>query len=301
MVKSPLAGIDVNLLVTVDALLRTQSVSGAARAIGLSESATSHALARAREMFGDPLLLRVGRRMTMTERAKEIATPLRDAVDLLAKATASPHAFNPADEVRSVRMAASDFGHAAIGPILYRALEREAPRVDLIVLPTAPGSLAELAAGHVDLVLSQASEVRGLRSRALFEEPFVCVARKGHPILREKPSAARYASFPHVLLSPGGRLPGAVDRALAKRRLKRRVAYVSPTLLAAAKVVATTDLLLTCGVRSAELIAPSFGVVAFAPPIPLPPFVQGMFWHERHEHDRFLLWLRQKIIDLTAR
>ncbi len=299
--KSPLAGVDANLLVVVDALLRAESVAAAARAIGLSESATSHALARARDLFGDPLLVRTGRRMTMTDRARRLARPLREAVDLLASATAPAAAFDPALEQRSVRIAATDFGHSIVGPALYATLAREAPLVDIVVLPFAPSSLADLATGALDLAISKVGRMRGLRWRLLVEEPFVCLVRRGHPVLRGKLTAARFAALGHVLVSPGGRVQGAVDKALRKRGLRRRVAYVSPTLLAAAQIVAATDLVLTCSERSADLVGPWLGVAKLAPPIRLAPFPQGMVWHERHEHDRFLVWLRDRVAGVVAR
>lgn len=297
--KSPLAGVDANLLVSLDALLTAGSVGAAARSMGLSESAMSHALARARDLLGDPLLVRSGRRMTLTPRAKQIAPALREGTSWLATAAARPEALDPSREERSVRIAATDFGHTIVGPALHRALAREAPLVDLEFLPFAPESLEQLARGEIDLAISKLVTGRGLAVRLLVEEPFICVVRRGHPILKGKITAARFAALQHALVSPGGRVRGAVDHALKKRGLSRRVAYVSPTFLPAAQLVAGSDLVLTCSLRSARAVADSLGLHLFEPPVALRPFPQGMIWHKRQDADRFLAWLRDRTTELV--
>lgn len=301
MERSPLAGIDANLLVSLEALLSVESVAAAARRMGISESAMSHALARARELFDDPLLVRSGRRMMMTERAKAMAPALRDATHLLARAAARPEAFDPAKARRSVRIAATDFGHSIVGPALHRVVAKKAPDVDLIFLPFAPSSIAALATGEVDLAISRLVTGRGLMSELIVEEPFICVVRVGHPLTQRPITAARFAALGHVLVSPGGRVRGAVDRALAKRGLTRRVAYVSPTFLPAAQLVASTDLVLTCSLRSARAVAAPLGLHLFPPPVRLPPFPQAMIWHKRQEHDRLLAWVRGHVADVVKR
>ncbi len=297
--RSPLAGVDANLLVAVDALLGEESVGAAARRVGVSESAMSHALARARDLLGDPLLVRTGRRMTQTDRARKIAPALREAVALLASVAAPARALDPRGEQRTVRIAATDFGHLIIGPPLLAVVARDAPAVDLVFLPFSTSSLGQLATGEIDLAVSKLGTRRGLRSQLLLEEPFVCVVRRGHPITRGRITAARFAALGHVLISPGGRVRGAVDRALAERGLKRRVVYVSPTFLVAAQIVAETDLVMTCSERNARMATEWLPLSSFSPPVKVAPFAQGMLWHERQEHDAFLAWLRGVVADVA--
>src|SRR5580704_4423394 len=83
---------DLNLLVTLDVLLATGSVAGAARRLRLSPSAMSRALARLRETTGDPLLVRAGRGLVPTPRALE----LRDRVGVLVQDAEG--VLRPADE-----------------------------------------------------------------------------------------------------------------------------------------------------------------------------------------------------------
>ena len=80
--------LDLNLLKTFDAVMQTRSASAAARLLGVSQSAVSHALARLREATGDPLFIRSAGRMEPTPRALRLAEPTREAL-LLATAVLS--------------------------------------------------------------------------------------------------------------------------------------------------------------------------------------------------------------------
>jgi DNA-binding transcriptional LysR family regulator len=72
--------IDLNLLVILDALLSEQHVTRAAERLHLSQPAVSHALARLRDLLGDPLLVRAGAGLVPTSRALELMAPLTEAL-----------------------------------------------------------------------------------------------------------------------------------------------------------------------------------------------------------------------------
>ena len=73
-----LASLDLNLLVSLDALLQERSVTRAAARMGLSQPALSASLARLRRHFGDELLTRVGNEYRLTP----LAVQLRDLARL---------------------------------------------------------------------------------------------------------------------------------------------------------------------------------------------------------------------------
>jgi DNA-binding transcriptional LysR family regulator len=63
---------DLNLLLALDVLLEEQSVTVAASRLNLSVPATSRTLARIRQAFGDPILVRAGRGLVPTPHALAI-------------------------------------------------------------------------------------------------------------------------------------------------------------------------------------------------------------------------------------
>ncbi len=295
MERSPLAALDANLLVALDALLETKHVQRAARRLAVSPSAMSHTLGRLRALLDDPLLVRAGRAMVPTARARQLAGPLRDGLALLERVVAAPSRFDPARERRALKLAAVDFAQSLVIPTLCRSIAAAAPGVDVVVLPFGSGSATALVRDELDLGISGSRTAPGLRARVIHHEPFVCLLRRGHPATRTRLTAKRLAALDHVLISPAGMVPGMVGRALASRGLQRRVAVVVPSLHVAAELVAHSDLVLTCGARSAEAMRRVFPVEIVAPPLPLPPFAVAMFWHDRYEHDPFSQWARAQV------
>lgn len=295
MAKSPLSAVDLNLLLALEALLSEAHVGRAGRRIGLSASAMSHALARLRTLFDDALLVRAGRRMVLTERARELAAPLTEALGRLGALLDKPASGDPTGERRTVRIAVSDFALSQVIPPLWKHLASASPNVDLVVSLFGLNGFKELADGEVDLAIAANRPAQGFHTRVIWREPFVCLARRGHPALKTKMTPRRFAALDHVLVSPRGRRVGASDEALRKKGLKRRVKLVVPTFLAGATAVSVSDAVLTCGRRSAEEAKRFLDVETFPAPVPLADGVLMLNWHERQEHDRFLAWLRDEI------
>ena len=295
MAKSSLSAIDLNLLLALEALLGETHVGRAGRRVGLSPSAMSHALARLRGLLDDPLLVRTGRRMALTKRASELAAPLSEVLARIAALLDTPARTEPASERRTVRIAVSDFALNHVIPPLWKHLAKAAPNVDLVVSLFGLNGFKELGDGEIDLAIAANRPTQGFHSRVIWREPFVCLARRGHPALKSKMTLRRFAALEHVLVSPRGRRIGASDEALRKKGLKRRVKLVVPTFLAGATAVSVSDAVLTCGKRSAEDAQRFLSVETFPAPLSLADGLLLLNWHERHQHDAFLGWLREEI------
>ncbi|HKY02663.1 MAG TPA: LysR substrate-binding domain-containing protein, partial [Burkholderiales bacterium] len=178
--------IDLNLLVALDALLSERNVTRAAARLGLSQSAMSASLARLRQVFGDPLLLRTAGGMLPTSKAEDLATPVKQVLDEITRIVEQTEAFEPTTAAVKFTIAASDAVEFAILPRLVDHLEKHAPLSRLQVQPsdyTAIGK--QLESGDVDLaVINVANAPGAMRSRPLYTERFVVVARREHPRLK---------------------------------------------------------------------------------------------------------------------
>ena len=136
-----LRAFDLNLLVTLDALLTEANVTRAAQRLHLSQSAVSGQLARLRQLFDDPLLLPAdnGRGMTPTTRALDLAGPVRAALDQLAGIVRGQPAFDPATAQRTFQIAATV-------PSRLAALHADA--LDSFALPFESRGFSLYAAWH---------------------------------------------------------------------------------------------------------------------------------------------------------
>jgi len=291
-----LAAVDLNLLVALDAILSEGSVTRAAARIGRSQPATSHALNRARALFGDRLLVRVRGALQLTPRARGLAPRIRQALAALAATIESHREFRPAD-VESVTIGATDYVGFVLLPHLLRAMQRDAPATSLRTR-TMEGreALEPLEAGLCDVALGTFPHIpAGLRSEALFDEQFVCLVRKDHPLVGARLSVEVYARLGHVLVTSPSDGLGPVDHALGRLGRHRRIAAYVPHFLAAPSIVAETDLILTTGRRIAARLAGPLGLKVLPPPMKLAPFVVRMVWHPRSEDDGVGRWFRSLV------
>lgn len=293
-----LAGIDLNLAVVLHALLEERSVSRAAGRIGLSQSATSHALARLRELVGDPLFVRTPAGLAPTARAEAMAATLAGGLAALEQALLAPPAFDPATARRTFQLGASDYVEHLLLPPLLARLAEVAPGFDVWTRPSPADPTAALAQGSLDLVLvprTAPERAEGLRSVELWDDHFVGVARRGHPLARPPITVEAFAAARHVFIAPGGRPGGVVDEALARGGRARRIAFTTRNFLVGPEVVARTDLVITLAARIAWAFARTLPLVLFEPPLPLPGFRIAAFWHDRHDADPAHRFLRDEI------
>lgn len=296
-----LEGLDLNLLVALRALLTERHVTRAAARVGLSQPAMSHALARLRELLGDPLLVRTPSGMRPTPRAETMRAPLERALEDIGRLIASPAPFDPRLSTRKFRIATNDYMELVLFPRLLRRLWAEAPNVDVRIINLDAHANEHLAEGGLDIAmgvvgqLANADSPRGIRSQDLVSDSFVCVVREGHPVVKRRLSLDDFVALPHALVAPRGEGGSVVDSALARIGKKRRVAVEIPHFLVAPHVVRETDLVLTLAARIAISLAPLLGLRQLAPPLELPGFTMSMVWHERQHVDPAHVWLRDLI------
>ncbi len=293
-----LAGIDLNLLVALDALLAERSVTRAARRVGLSQPAMSHALARLRVLLDDPLLVRGRGAMVPTPRAEAMALSLRAALTALSESLSVGPRFDPMTARTSFRVASVDYAALVMLPPLLEALATRAPGVEVWCVTPPPDLAAALHRGDIDLhlgVLRAGDDLESLGHSPLFRERFVCLVRRGHRLARGRLTVERFVAAQHALIAPGGGRGGVVDDALASLGVRRRVALALPHFLVAPHVVARTDLVLTVAERVARMMARSLPLTVLEPPMPLPTFGIFLQWSARRGSDAALGWMRQEM------
>lgn len=294
-----LSAIDLNLLVILRALLSERHVTRASQRVGLSQSATSHALARLRELLDDPLLVRSGRALDLTPRGARLLPALERILTDLQNAIAGEPTFDPGTARRTFALGTSDYLQALIMGPLLRELATRAPGVDLSVV-VFPNVRELLESGAIDLALTiPLPELRSMLHQLLFEEDFVCMVRRDHPHIRKAPSLDKYLAQRHVVVAPSGTAGSFVDTVLAQRGRERRVALRVTNFLIAPVVVCETDFINTMPARLARQLAKTYPVRLFPPPLELSTFEYGMYWHPRLDQDPAQRWLREVVARVT--
>jgi DNA-binding transcriptional LysR family regulator len=296
MQQSDIASLDLNLLALLEALFAAPSITQAGDRIGLSQPASSRALARLRAMFGDPLFVRGTAGLVATPRAQALRAPLSRALADIRAIVASP-GFDPTTARGFIRLVAPDGEAVALIPSLLARLASDAPGLDIDVLPRRADVLERLAADADVAIGVFESAPAGFRRQRLYNDTMVSVVRRGHPALKRGLTLARFVELRHALITITGEGGGAVDAALAARGLTRRIALRIPSFLAAPLVVARSDLIVTMPRSAANAIAATVPVALVPPPLPIPGFTVSQLWHERQQADARHAWLRKTIVD----
>jgi len=298
-----LAGLDLNLLVALDALLSERSVTRAAQRVGLSQPGMSNALARLRVLFGDPLLVRQGATLVPTSRAEALAGPVREALELIRGAIEPATGFDPARDRRSFRLSCSDYTVLMlIGP-LVRSLEAQAPGLTVEVLPRMADAGRALSSGAVDLVI-EPPEIMGrsdLPATRLWQDRWMCCVWDGNKRVGKQMTLEVFTSLGHLVYSMGGGgQPVALpDLALSRLGVARRIDLSVESFLLAPFLLQETELITLVPARAEGFLRRIGEIRLLEPPIEIPAIVETLWWHPRANADAAHSWLRTRIHELS--
>jgi LysR family nod box-dependent transcriptional activator len=300
-----LAGLDLNLLVALDALLSERSVTRAAQRVGLSQPGMSNALARLRAVFADPLLVRQGAILVPTSRAEALGGPVREALELIRGAIEPATRFDPASDRRSFRLSCSDYSVLMlIGP-LARSLEADAPGIAVEVLPRMADAGRALSAGAIDLVI-EPPEIMGrddLPALRLWDDRWMCCVWDGNRRVGRRMTLDLFTSLGHLIYSMGGGgQPVALpDLALSRLGIDRRIDLSVESFLLAPFLLQETELVTLVPARAEAFLRRTGEIRLLEPPVEIPELVEMLWWHPRATVDPAHAWLRTRIHELATR
>lgn len=291
---------DLNLLQVFRAVEETRHVTRAAKALGLSQSALSHALNRLRRELDDPLFVRTPRGMVPTPRAEALAEPVRQLLARVEVEVLGTGPFDPARLETTFRIRTTDFVEGLLLPPLLASLDREAPRARVVVTATTFSLPREaLESGACDVAIGGffGALPEGFYRQTLFTDSFRSAVRARHPRWGRKRTVSLddFCEERHLLIAPGGDLRGHVDRELARRKRQRTVVGGLSSYLVSGWLLQETDHVLTAPSRLLGLLETRFPLRTFAPPVEIPPITIVQAWHERRDRDPGHRWLRAKI------
>lgn len=290
---------DLNLLVAFDALLRERNVTRAGARIGMSQPSMSNALARLRKEWGDPLFVRTPRGMEPTPFALRLAKPVQQGLAILREGLEQPFGFDPLTSQRHFRLLMSDVAQVIVMPSLVKHLKRVAPRIRVSALPLPREQYANaLETDQADLAIGNLPLLQGaFYQQRLFEDDYVCLIRRDHPLLSSALGLDEYLSAQHVAVinSVGDAM---VSRELTRRGLSREIVLEIPNFLTVYDIIKNSDLLATAPSIVARSRLPDDSVVVRPLPISIPRANVRQYWHLRYHNDPPHQWLRSELARL---
>lgn len=295
--------IDVRLLRTTHLLLSERNVSRVAVLLGQSQPSVSACLKKARETFADPLLVRAGQRLVLTERGEEIKTLIGNVLLGLSNALNGQEHFDPRLSGQNIRIAALNCFGTFLVPAIATRIRREAPNVTLDFFPPGdnPDLAEELGSGRVDVVIGNwPMPQQSLKSTALFQCDIACVVHRAHPLAVGGPMPLdTYLAADHISPTPGS--SGAfspIDGRLSQIGIRRNIAVSVPEYAMIPAIIAGTDLVFTTARPYAEhMVAtdPDQQLTVIDGPAEFDRMNLYLLWHERNQTSSAHKWLRNII------
>lgn len=289
-------GLDLNLLVALDVLLTEKNVSRAADKLFLSQSATSGALARLREYFGDELLIQVGRKMVLTPRALALAGKVRAALVQIDGTIIQAPEFDPATVVRTVRIVASDFITIAVMKDAIRRIGASAPGLTIVIEPPADAPSELIERGEVDiLAMPEVFLSPNHPSEPFFTDGYVAVCWSGSAAYGETLTTDEFYEARHATVMFRSHQPSYETWFLKNRGLERKIAAVAGSFAALPFLIEGTDNLALMHRSLAETFAKLMPLRIMPSPVEIPELVECLQWHAYSEGDECLAWVREQI------
>ncbi|WP_432584994.1 LysR family transcriptional regulator [Streptomyces sp. HD1123-B1] len=288
-----LSGLDLNLVLSLRALLEERNVTRAGQRVGLSQPAMSAALARLRRHFGDELLSRVGGQYELTALGQALLDRTATACDLLERVFSSRAEFAAGSEEHEFTLLASDYAVTVFGAALARAVHAEAPGVRLRFQRTPPGITegTETVLSTADGLLMPHGVISGFPSVELFSDCWVFLVAEDNDEVGERLTMADLARLPWVVYQRVYDAPAA--RQLSMLGVAPRIEVSADSFHVLPFLVAGTRRIALVQRRLADLMSGVAAVRVMDPPYEAVPLQEAMWWHPVHTHDAAHIWLRE--------
>ncbi|MES2258212.1 MAG: LysR family transcriptional regulator [Pseudomonadota bacterium] len=293
-----LSRIDLNLFVVFDAIYTERGITRASDTLNLSQPAISHALARLRELMGDPLFIRQGNAVTPTPLAHELIAPVRRALGEIEGSLHQLSLFDPTVSQREFTIGMRHIVESAAIPALMRVIREPAPHVKISAVHHKRADFqAQLTVGTLAAVVDVMLPLtHNIHHTYLSGGKMVVVARKGHPAVEGRISLAAYLDQDHILASSRRLGPGLEDHELSRLGFQRRVKLRCQHYWTACQVVSTSDMLLTMPESYAGTTNALLGNQVVPFPVDIPAQDIFLYWHASADNDPANRWLREQVI-----
>lgn len=292
-------GPDLNLLVPLRALLEETNVSRAAQQAGMGQSSMSAALVRLRDVFGDELLVRVGREYELTPMARLLLPQVQATVPMIEQLFLAEDQLDPAAAERTFTLMMSDYGAMRLYPALASVIEQASAsiEVDIVPLPTRPMESDRDLTAHDFIVSVPGIGIDG-RSADLFVDEYVCLIDPHNAaLIQETLTFEAFLALPQAVAQFGPAHFTPAERRLRELGVTRTEPRMSTAgFLSLPSIVSGTDLVAVVPRFLAEWLGPMNGTISVAAPFGHVPIDLKLWWHESHDSDPLHTWFRTQLL-----
>jgi DNA-binding transcriptional LysR family regulator len=294
--------LDLNLLSILKAVLEAGTLTSAAAQLNLSQPTVSAGLAKLRILMGDELFVRSNGRMLPTPRALQMKEPLFRIFQAIQSDVLSEAGFEPGSDTSTFTICLSDIGELEFLPRLMERLAVSAPGVSIRSVIADPQTLSEaMDRGEIDIAIGYFPDLKTavFNQQVLFSHGHFCIARRGHPTIRDGLTMVQFEQARHLAVSQDTRLLDPVEQAVSQHGIARHVALTVSHYVNVPLLVAQSDFIATIPKPLASSFAAVYPLSVFEPPFAIPKLEIKQVWHRRFHNSARLAWLRGLIASMS--
>lgn len=303
-----IAGIDLNLLIYFDVLLREKNVTRAASRLNITQPAMSNSLRRLRTLLDDPILVRTSDGMAPTEKARKLAPVIRKVLLELEEALQEEKEFDH-NSHRVFRIMASDYAESTLIPRLLSKLHKIAPNMTIDIMTPSDVTFHDVEEGKIDMAINRFDELpQSFYQKTLWRDSFTCMLNADNPIVN-KFNLNSYLASKHVWVSKTGfgvgvgmnphdvQKLGWVDEALNRLGKKREIKVFTRSYNVAMQLSLQDELIATLPTQAALMHENNADYTLLEPPFQIPDIEIKMIWSPLLHHDASHVWFRQLVLE----
>ncbi|HUD93482.1 LysR family transcriptional regulator [Sphingobium sp.] len=302
-----LQGLDLNLLIALDALLTERNVTRAAERIHISQPGMSSALQKLRHHFSDQLLERIGRNMELTARGRALAEPVKSILSQVRELSEEASRFDPATARRVFRIAATTYGCELLAAPLIVALGRTAPLVSVEFEELAPDTAERILDGRVDFAITISARLldkmdshdEHFHSEKLFTDSFVVAVAKDNACPHDAVSFDELCAMGYVETRFGGTIAGISEQLWRQQPRQPHISCWLPNFHLTLDTIGKTDMATILPRLLVSLQGERYNVRALPVPFEMPILEERLYWHKRNDNDPGHRWIADMLRQIT--
>jgi len=303
-----LEGLDLNLLIALEALLRERSVTRAAERINISQPGMSAALQKLRRYFSDPLLERVGRDMQLTARARALAEPVQSILSQVRELSEGSRQFDPLSAERVFRVAATTYCCELLATPLISRLRTVAPLISVQFMELAADTADLVFDCHIDFAITISANFikrrqpdnTHLKSIKLFDDEFVVAIAKSNPNVGETLSFDELCGMNYVETRFGGTIVGISEQLWQQQRRQPHVSGWLPNFHLTLDAISQTDMATIVPSLLVAQRGERYNVRSLPVPFDMPVLEERLYWHRRNDKDPGHGWMVEAIKEVAV-
>ncbi|WP_440876352.1 LysR family transcriptional regulator [Thalassotalea sp. PLHSN55] len=291
--------IDLNLLLTLQVLLKVKSTTLAAEELHTSQSAVSRSLVRLRDMMGDKLLVRKGQSLALTVKGEQLAQELPQLLSQLNNLVENKP-FEPTQSQERITIAMNASIAEWVVPSFSQYLAEQAPGIELTIEDWDSSTPKNLAQGAIRMGLNYfpLELPKSFIQHKLGQDNFVLVCRKDHPLSQEKiitvQHVQQYDLAVHVMKDWNDAAPKA-EQELLKHNIDINVKIRCSHLSIILRTLLESDLIFFSAKLAAQQLDERFISIPFSTEITQPSGDIGLFYANHYSSDSMTIWLEKSL------